>query len=713
MPKHWRKLIIFSSLPLIFSAASCASSASEQPSPKPNPSLDQTPSDPNASESGTKTPVPNDPGKNSSVEKPQDPVNTNSGNQNSELKDKNNLNNQDQKNDENKETAQDLNKTQETKDQSSQIEPNKPVKDDSKISTEDPNKTNGNKEQTQDTNKKETDKPKTDPVVTQENYQAKYSQLKTEVETFLKDVLKSELKYEYYRDSLNQVINDTDYSLAVKNFKNLNDLYQKQFSTLTTKFNEAKTKYKSAPEVTYTQSDLEQKEGKGKKEDLLSLNYSNAAKENAKINEDSMKYLEFLSSGQIKNYYDDNNPSLIQQLGRDGIAKNRQIIKEKVDSIIKGKDKKMDQVKAVFEWISSNLKYAQHADQTVAIDPVKAMNDLIVVCGGFSNLYKAMLDAINVKSAVVIGWSRFGYHQWNIVYDEDKKQYFHSDATWGKGYYAKTNDEFAKDHRSFEILNAPYEKDGLEYKYYRGFAVSSNKNDKTKETKHVDTINGVNVTSISQEVLKSSERLYIGEFIEKIDYAGGTGIVKSFEVHPNNKHFSVQDGILYNKDKTKLLVIPKSITVKEFTLPNTVREIEDWKQSFDNPNIEKIYVEPGNYWFASYGGILYTNNFERLVFVPNNAGPIVTVHPNATFKEHTFAQLKNIKELIVPEGVKALPQWFVNGVNLTKIHLPASLTDLKEDSLWLVPNNLIVKIADKMNQSVLNVLNKKGYKLEK
>lgn len=555
---------------------------------------------------------------------------------------------------------------------------------------------------------------KEEPAKPVNKNQQQYEQLLTEVQIFLKDELKSELKYELYRDSLNQIIDDTNYYLVTNHPVNSEDLYKQQYNKLSLSFNEAKSKYKSAPEVSYTESDLQHTEGKGKSEDLLSLNYSNQVPANAKINLEAMSYLKFLSAEQIKRYYDDNDPALIKQLGKDGISKNRKIIDDKVKDITKGKDKKMDQVKAVFDWLTANLKYAQGADQTASIDPVEAMNKLIVVCGGFSNLYKAMLDSLNVQSAVVIGWSKYGYHQWNIVFDEDKKEFFHSDATWGQGYYAKTNDDFAKDHRSFEILNSPYVKDGFEYKYYRGFALNGNKNKNADQNqKHADNINDLKVTSISSQALKESKKLYIGEHIEQIDYAGGTGEVVEFTVNPHNKHFSAKDGILYNKEMTKLLVIPNKLTNKEFTLPKTVREIQDWKQSFNNPYLEKINVEPGSYWFASYGGILYTNNFERLVFVPNNIGPTVTVHKNANFKEHTFAQLKNISEIIIPEGVTRLPQWFVNSVtSLRKIYLPSSLTELKEDSLWNV-SNLTVKVQDKMNQSVLNILKKKGFKIEK
>ena len=47
----------------------------------------------------------------------------------------------------------------------------------------------------------------------------------------------------------------------------------------------------------------------------------------------------------------------------------------------------------------------------------------------------------------------------------------------------------------------------------------------------------------------------------------------SFEVDGNNPCFSAENGVLYNKDKTKLIQYPMARTVPTFSVPSTVTEI--------------------------------------------------------------------------------------------------------------------------------------------
>ncbi|UWV79144.1 transglutaminase-like domain-containing protein [Mycoplasmopsis felis] len=53
-------------------------------------------------------------------------------------------------------------------------------------------------------------------------------------------------------------------------------------------------------------------------------------------------------------------------------------------------------MRAIFDWITSNVKYATGSSHP-AIEPHEVMTRLVAVCGGYSTLYKAMLDIIGIK----------------------------------------------------------------------------------------------------------------------------------------------------------------------------------------------------------------------------------------------------------------------------------------------------------------------------
>ena len=52
----------------------------------------------------------------------------------------------------------------------------------------------------------------------------------------------------------------------------------------------------------------------------------------------------------------------------------------------------------------------------------------------------------------------------------------------------------------------------------------------------------------------------------------GCDELKSITVDPNNTNYSSEDGVLYNKDKTEIIVVPEAIKGK-FTIPSSVIDI--------------------------------------------------------------------------------------------------------------------------------------------
>ncbi|EIE41772.1 surface protein [Mycoplasmopsis canis UFG4] len=591
-----------------------------------------------------------------------------------------------------------------------------------KVSTS-PSKTSDNKKQNKTipteviNNKKDDKKPtniakkeeKKKEIESKNNPQENYLELKDSVSSFIDKNLK-ELKYKEYKDQLENIINETYYNVVTKQYIKIDEYYSKQKTELEKIFNEVKTNYEKAANVSYTKEDLLVSEG-SKNSNTSPNDYGQRVNENIQINEEAKYFMSLFSVDSINDYYKYD----YQKAHKDFIAEKTQEI------LNNAKDKantRIEKIRVIYDWIHSNLKYAHNGNVQAAIDPKMAFEKKFAVCGGYSNLYKAMLDSINVKNVVVIGWSEYGDHQWNLVYDDETNSFFHSDPTWGGNVNFKGSGEgFSRWHRAYQVIDAHKAIEGFEYEYNRGFSafrnIDTDKKDLLKPLESIDEAH--KVVSISQNVLDTTERLYIGENIERIDYSGGTHKVKWFEVSPKNQHFASKDGVLYTKDMQTLLVVPKKYENNEITLPKTVKIIEDWKGSIDVDNLTKINVEPGNYWYQSYGGILYSNNFSNIISIPKKIHNIITFHPNVKFKMHDVSFNKNIKEIIIPDGVENLPADFLNNLtSLKKIFLPSSLKTLEEHAFSNVQNNKFeIYLSDKMDESVIKILEKLKYKVKK
>ncbi|MDR1722860.1 MAG: leucine-rich repeat domain-containing protein [Tannerella sp.] len=170
---------------------------------------------------------------------------------------------------------------------------------------------------------------------------------------------------------------------------------------------------------------------------------------------------------------------------------------------------------------------------------------------------------------------------------------------------------------------------------------------------------------------------------------GDTNIEK-FELDKDNPYFSEIDGVIFSKDKTKLIafpsgsnvtsyIIPKNVKiiayeafcdskVTNLVLPQTLESIESF--AFESCyNLKSIEIpdcikEMGSYVFR------FCTALER-VRLPNT----ITV-----LKESTFVGCSNLKELEIPASVKIIENGAVNGAhNLEKLTLHEGLEEINDD----------------------------------
>lgn len=198
----------------------------------------------------------------------------------------------------------------------------------------------------------------------------------------------------------------------------------------------------------------------------------------------------------------------------------------------------------------------------------------------------------------------------------------------------------------------------------------------------------------------------------------------NYVVDDNNPAYSVESGVLFNKDKTTLVSYPKGRT-GAYTIPPSVVSIEQWAFSycaglssvvmqgglknlsyycfgyctsltsvtipatvestgggwcFDGcTNLTSINVAPGNAKYASIDGIWLERTAADLVLkkCPEGREGAVTIPAGATIGYSSFSGCKKITSVNIPNSVVSIPTYAFGGcTNLEAITIPGSVTQI-------------------------------------
>lgn len=145
--------------------------------------------------------------------------------------------------------------------------------------------------------------------------------------------------------------------------------------------------------------------------------------------------------------------------------------------------------------------------------------------------------------------------------------------------------------------------------------------------------------------------------------------LESFKVHEENQHFSTDEGVLYNKDQTKLIKFPQGKEKTNFYIKNSIKEISPnafyganrlygfitigkdvekiGRTVFANTkNISGFIVDRSNSFFCSEDDVLYNKNKTSIVRYPSG---------------------KTSEEFNIPKSVRVIIQNAFENSNITKL----------------------------------------------
>lgn len=161
---------------------------------------------------------------------------------------------------------------------------------------------------------------------------------------------------------------------------------------------------------------------------------------------------------------------------------------------------------------------------------------------------------------------------------------------------------------------------------------------------------------------------------------GGCYKLEKFEIVESNPHFTVADGVLFNKDKTKLIALPCGFKSKHYavpegvkvigdgsflnsqiesiTFPSSLQVIEDW--AFRGCNKLKSIDIPDSVTEIGVGAFEFCSGLEK-VKLPNQL---------TRLKFLTFSGSSLLKEIDIPTSVKSISNAIggIDGIEIIHLH---------------------------------------------
>lgn len=113
------------------------------------------------------------------------------------------------------------------------------------------------------------------------------------------------------------------------------------------------------------------------------------------------------------------------------------------------------------------------------------------------------------------------------------------------------------------------------------------------------------------------EKFNIGKNVSVIKGLIGAKKLSRITLDKNNKNFSVKNGILYSKDKTKLVFVPSLLNRKKLTVPAAVKRIKSaafyYNKKLEKVNLNKVQtIEGSNFRYCNITKIVIPKTVKKI-----------------------------------------------------------------------------------------------------
>ncbi len=165
----------------------------------------------------------------------------------------------------------------------------------------------------------------------------------------------------------------------------------------------------------------------------------------------------------------------------------------------------------------------------------------------------------------------------------------------------------------------------------------------------------------------SITHIHLPASVEQVQCAAFSGCdaLEKFTLDENHPWFSVNDGVLFSKDQTKLIAFPGGYPHKHYRVPHGTKIIGEG--AFSASLIESIEF-PDTLIEIEGWSFQFCENLQRLVIPPS-----VQI-----IGELAFRQCKKLKSLTLPNSISVLPKQVFGGCkNLIEVEIPPSVKTIE------------------------------------
>ncbi len=145
--------------------------------------------------------------------------------------------------------------------------------------------------------------------------------------------------------------------------------------------------------------------------------------------------------------------------------------------------------------------------------------------------------------------------------------------------------------------------------------------------------------------------------------------LENINVVPGNANFSSEDGILYDKNKSELIVYPSGRKDSSFDIPNTVKSIH-YRAFAENRMLEEINMPPSISLISKRA--FYNCSSLKSIKIPDGV---------ARINEGTFEGCSSLEDVNLPESLEYIEiSAFKRCISLRNIEMPKKLLAIKTDA---------------------------------
>ena len=167
--------------------------------------------------------------------------------------------------------------------------------------------------------------------------------------------------------------------------------------------------------------------------------------------------------------------------------------------------------------------------------------------------------------------------------------------------------------------------------------------------------------------------LYIGAGVKYISSSMGRTECKKFEVSPDNTTYASYEGALYTKDLKKLLFTP--LGIEEVIIPAETETI-----NIDSECCNSVSVSDDNPYLCDYDNMIFNKDVTKLLYVPRCGEPRDIVIPETVkIIGNEFEFRDYVTSIHLPDGLESLGV-FSHCSSLTQINIPPSIKTIRNES---------------------------------